>query len=363
MTPIDFKKYSLQQYNHAVRCTKDLLAESSDGSEDKVIKGLVACVLFVCYENFIGNYKIAQMHLQNGLQIIAKEQFKQRSFAIPEDISQVFERLDLQAMAFADSMAPYPYHLRNDPSTFALALQPVVSLEGAMAEVLHICRWIFQTAASWEPNPIPAEDLSSAYATLEQLDLEIERSSILAESKATDERRRRVILLKIYQMTTSIMIATEVYGQQTLHDDHLSEYEQVVALGEELLKSSTLSGSPFFSFDIGVITPLFFTAIKCRDPQVRRCAVKLLASKDLQEGSLKALCASKIAEFVINIEEEGLRAGFGQRQVSETARVHLVKVATDTERSEIHLSCLLRSNIDNMSWYTREGQISYEEKL
>jgi cholestenol delta-isomerase len=362
MAPTEFKRYALLQYNHAVKCTRDLLAESSDGSEDKVIKGLVACVLFVCYENFIGNYKIAQMHLQNGLQIIAKERLKQRPFAVPEDISQAFRRLDLQAMSFADSMAPYPYHLCNDPN-FVPTNNSFVSIEGAMAQVLHIFRWIFRTAATWEPNPIPSEDLNSAYAALEHWDLEMESFLVFQNTKMTEELRRRIALLKMYQITSTILIATGVYGQEVLHDEHLPKYERVVALGEELLVHEENPGSTpnnqFFSFDIGVITPLFFTAIKCRDPQVRRRAIKLLASNHLQEGSWKSVGASKVAQFVMGIEEDGLGVGFGQHQVSETARVHLVKVATNVERCEIRLTCLLRSTIDSMSWYTREGQIFY----
>jgi len=59
----------------------------------------------MCYEKFISNYKTAQMHLQNCLQIISNDRFKQQSHAIPEDISQVVERLDLQAMSFADSIS------------------------------------------------------------------------------------------------------------------------------------------------------------------------------------------------------------------------------------------------------------------
>ncbi|CZR62086.1 uncharacterized protein PAC_11983 [Phialocephala subalpina] len=42
------KTYSLQQYTNAVNHTQKLLAESSSGSEEMVIKGLVACILFVC---------------------------------------------------------------------------------------------------------------------------------------------------------------------------------------------------------------------------------------------------------------------------------------------------------------------------
>lgn len=113
-TASKLRSYALQQYNHAIRCTQTLLTESSDGSADKLIKGLVACVLFVCYENFTGNHQVAHMHLQNGLKIIARECHKQRNSNIPKDIVQVFKRLDIQAITIGDSKIPYPDHLSKE---------------------------------------------------------------------------------------------------------------------------------------------------------------------------------------------------------------------------------------------------------
>jgi hypothetical protein len=89
-TATGLRSYALEQYNHAIKCTQTLLVESSDGSQDRLVKVLVACALFVCYENFTGTSRTAQMHLQNGLRIIAKERSEQRHSRIPKDIIQLF---------------------------------------------------------------------------------------------------------------------------------------------------------------------------------------------------------------------------------------------------------------------------------
>lgn len=362
----EYQQYALQQYNHAVRCTQKLLAESSDGSEDKVLKGLVACILFVSYENILGNYKTAQMHLQNGLQIIAKDRHKRPISRIPSDVLQVFERLDLQSMTFADSMAPYPYHLCHEPMELPKMPTGFTAIEESITFVLDVFRWICRKAASWEPSPIPTEELDAAHQALKQWDSDIDRLLTQLHAETTDEICLRMKLLKMYQVTTTIIIATGVYGQETLHDDHLSKYQQVIAWGEDLFacsknSTSTPSRDQFLSFDIGVITPLFFAAIKCRDPMVRRRAISLLASNNLQEGSWNSVGAAKVAEFVMGIEEEGLPPEFSQHQVLETARVHLVQTATDVERREIGLSCLLCS--ENEPGYSRDGQVSYAEAI
>lgn len=72
-TITETQTYALQQYSRAVECTRTLLSSSSDDLE-KVIKGLVVCALFVCYETFTGNCHISHIHLRSGIQILAKEQ-------------------------------------------------------------------------------------------------------------------------------------------------------------------------------------------------------------------------------------------------------------------------------------------------
>jgi hypothetical protein len=55
-----------------------------------------------------------------------------------------------------------------------------------------------------------------------------------------------------------------------------------------------------------------------------------------------------------------LAPGVSQDRVSETARVHLVSMTADVGRAEIRISCLMRSSLENASWYTRDGQVPYE---
>ncbi|OAF59038.1 hypothetical protein VC83_04199 [Pseudogymnoascus destructans] len=53
------------------------------------------------------------MHLQNGLEILpgAVDGHGKQRPTVPDNITQVLNRLDVQAISFADCEAPYPYHL------------------------------------------------------------------------------------------------------------------------------------------------------------------------------------------------------------------------------------------------------------
>lgn len=209
-TAVEFQNYSLSQYNLAVKCTHRLLAQSSSGDSDLVVKGLVACVLFVCYENLVGNYRTAQMHLQNGLKILPRAvdgHGKQRPTE-PDNIVQVLNRLDLQAMSFADSEAPYPYHLCQDLS-IPTSLPSFAYIRDATDHLIETFRWIFRLAASSEPNPIPQWQLDATSIVLQQWENEFDR--LVAFLPADD--RNTIVLLKMYHATMTIMTATGLYGK------------------------------------------------------------------------------------------------------------------------------------------------------
>lgn len=359
----DHRNYALEQYAHAIKCTQKLLSESLDGSEDKLIKGLVACALFVCYENFTGNSQTAHMHLQNGLQILAKERFRHRRMRIPKDIIQTFKRLDLQALTFGDCAIPCP---ADNHGLYQQSMEPPCDppqslnlFEDPTDVVFMVCRWLFREGSHADSCPLPASNIKAAIAHLEQANFDVERFLKLPNSSANE---RPAALLKMYDTIMVIVLTTQIHRRETLHDNHLLKYQQVVALGEALLRDSQASPSTHvFSFDIGLIFPLFWVATRCRDSRTRWHALELLRSMKHQEGTWKSANAATVAEFVILVEEEGLPAGVCQEKVPESARVHVVSTAADAEEGKIKLSCLMREDDegDGEGWYTIEGVVPY----
>ncbi|KFY74229.1 hypothetical protein V499_05727 [Pseudogymnoascus sp. VKM F-103] len=357
-TAVEFQNYSLTQYNLAVKCTQRLLAQSSSGDSDLVVKGLVAYVLFVCYENLVGNYRTAQMHLQNGLKILpsAVDRHGKQHPMVPDNITQVLDRLDLQVMSFADSEAPYPYH-QGQHLSIPTSSPSLAYIRDATDHLIGTFRWIFWLAAFSEPNPIPQWQLDATRRVLQQWANEFDRLVVFLP----EDDRNTIVLLRMYHTTMTIMVATGLYGQETLHDEHHGLYEHVVALGKILFDQQRVAGLTegyIFCFEPGVIFPLFFVAMKCRHPLIRRQAIALLETANHQEGTWESVGAAKVAEFVMGVEEENLPQGAGSEQVLESARVHLVNISSKIERRRIDLRCLLRTSEED-SWYFREGTVFY----
>ncbi|OBT44386.1 hypothetical protein VE00_07052 [Pseudogymnoascus sp. WSF 3629] len=298
------------------------------------------------------------MHLQNGLKILprAVDGYGKQHPTVPDNIRQVLNRLDLQAMSFADTEAPYPYHLGQHLS-IPTSSPSFAYIRDATDHLIEIFRWIFWLAALSEPNPIPQSQLDATSTVLQQWANEFDRLVAFLP----EDDRNTIVLLKMYHTIMTIMIATGLYGQQILHDEHHGLYGHIVALGKDLFDQQRATGSKdgyVFSFEPGVIFPLFFVAIKCRHPLIRRQAIALLETADHQEGTWESVGAAKVAEFVMGIEEENLPQGAGSEQVLESARVHLVNISSTIERRRINLGCLLRTSEED-SWYFRERTVFY----
>lgn len=372
----EHKNYSLTQYNLAVKHTQELLARSGDGNAEVVIKGLVACILFICFENLMGNRNTAQMHLQNGLRIISRHTQSGKpkpnnaspgtcKVTVPDDIVQVLNRLDLQAMSFTGSREPYPYHLHQDKLEIdAIPPSPFTSIDEATDFLINTFRTTFRLVAASEPHPIPQAPLDFLATVLTSWSRSF--THLISTTKVQKAYPNSIILLKMYHTVLDIIISTRVYGFETLHDAQLPRYQYLVNLGLKLLDNENaadpvMSEDTIFSFEPGVIFALFFTAIKCRDPVLRRRAVELLGKNGHQEGAWESVGAARVAEFVIGVEEEGLLPGeiegAGAEVVKEANRICLVNVHPVVDRRKIDVNYLMKS-MDG-DWVMREGTVVY----
>jgi hypothetical protein len=268
-------------------------------------------------------------------------------------------------MSFTDSKERYPYHLHQDKLEIdAIPPSPFTSIDGATDFLINTFRTIFRLAAGSEPHPIPQAPLDSLATVLTSWSRSF--THLISTTEVQKAYPNSIILLKVYHTVLNIIVSTRVYGLESLHDAQLPRYQYLVSLGSKLLDNENatdpvMSEDTIFSFEPGVIFVLFFTAIKCRDPVLRRRAVELLGKNGHQEGAWESVGAARVAEFVIGVEEEGLlpgeKDGAGAEVVKEASRIHLVNVHPVIDRRKIHVNCLMKS-MDG-GWFMREGTVVY----
>ncbi len=361
------RSLALRSYNNAIAQTNRLL---SQGGKDNLEKGLVACVLFTCYENLSGRYDNGQMHLQNGLQILSEADQKPpwsggtSRRQIPDDIIHVFSRLDLQAMSFSVSSSPYPYvrsfRRSKQPEPVPTSFSSVAEAQHHLFE--HI-KWIFVVGeiltSSRPPEPI---DTEAVLRSKSRSDVELGRWLITFNAFRDKTRQDRAWTpelqyacthLEIYH--TLILICSDPLCSYSeyLYDRYHLQFESIIDRVQSLT-AATLSNrcserdlsKLSFSFEMGLVCPLFVTATRCRDPKLRRRAITLLSSLNRREGVWDSPGAAKVAEKMMQLEEKGLVGVQQADQIAEERRIHSLDAWINIEQREIQLFCALSARPD-----------------
>ncbi|PMD58570.1 uncharacterized protein K444DRAFT_531619 [Hyaloscypha bicolor E] len=107
-----------------------------------------------------------------------------------------------------------------------------------------------------------------------------------------------------------------------------------------------------FAMDLGIVPPLFVVATKCRDRKLRREAIRLLLSSPRREGMWDSILSGRVAQWIVEIEEEGLSRYEGpwgkaaMETVGEERRVMVKEILFDMQRREARLRCGTRGARD-----------------
>ncbi|KAJ5923252.1 hypothetical protein N7454_008497 [Penicillium verhagenii] len=353
--------FALRQYMRAMRC----LMPSLDSSQP-IDVCLISCLLFVCFEAMRGHYGSAIAHITSGLKILGELRTNtSRSFTglsswrtpyVPMNIlCGLFTRLQAQTAVTNHKVSATRLNLW--PEVAINLNQPVVfhSLADAR-EMLEIYAYYYrQRSAELEDLNIEAESLPESSATefLNKItppivslrdnslslltrwstaldDFLLERGNFL-----TDRERRGAAVLQLRHIDCFIMLDISQptggleAGDHVKWDKYCPFFEQMVSLGESIVPcypSSTSSlPSPLspktFSLDLNIIAAMFNVAARCRDPHIRRRAVRVLRTAAIQEGIWNSSLVATIAEKWIDIEEEGLIAVASYTDVPASARL------------------------------------------
>ena len=359
------REFSLQQYDKSVTSLRSRLV-SGDGNSVLEV-ALICCVLFNSFETLHGNHDQALLHLQNGLKIMQEwtAQRRRTSF-LPEptstqyELSQVFSRLNVQARSLLDPELP-PFHNLSEiicftvPETFKDLTQARDFLYALyndgfafyqkMTEQIRSGASTPSMASGPEPfNPLVEFGRLDSYLIqwLRAFDKFLEQNTASMGSKEL----RGATLLRIHYLCAFIVLHKSIRPEQCAFDTYNSHFDQMVSLSSAFVHSTEgpdpTSATPAFSIDLGIIAPLYYTAVSCRDPTIRRRAVSALSSPR-HEGAWSAVDAARVGFLAIQIEEDGLGEVRSSSDVPESSRLSEIHTAGPntavSKRDQIRLRC------------------------
>jgi hypothetical protein len=371
---------AIRQYSAA--CNAIMLLDNDARGSNRT--RLMASVLLGSFDAFIGDHKQAIIQLQSGLGLLKRLQAQQAQpqqhdhhhryyggdEAIEPELVAIFTRLAIQAKSYdlafhfpepyvirltpdapepapASASAPYPekrspFSERPDPN------RPFTSLRDARAAFDRLLsggmRFLERlNLAMQKPSRVFPESWKQYGAGfMEDMAAWAAAFEPIFQARDADglshQERAAVAALKMSQVNTQTLFMSLFGSTETQFDAFQPQFEQVVALGEEIVGAderraaadrcpypefclhrrwdqdqdsdglgpgafSACHIKPSFSADLGIVPPLFVVATKCRQPLLRRRAIRLLRSSARREGMWDSELAARIGQYIMSIEE------------------------------------------------------------
>lgn len=329
-----------RQYNKALATTAQRVAQ---GDGDLV--ALITCILFLCFEflqqNQVGAFSLLAKgaNILHGLMRHGSTSPSSRTTLLLCSVLPVFERLALLSALFGFSIPPFPRKWAD--TCFGKAGVPTefTTLEEAKIilywRLVHIHDLMKRSQPYRDCVTTPDDNLKAMLVEQEQhmSALETWRVNLDALSTLVTDQEEDADLeaaLRMYHAITQAWLSCALQPLETAYDDHCSLFKAVVDQAEALSRSTrgARARRPFFSFEMGVIPPLYMTVLKCRDPAIRARALNNLYQAPAQESLWTRVEAIRVAERALAVERQlahGIMPGTFET-LPTTARVSEVKI-------------------------------------
>ncbi|KAL2851656.1 hypothetical protein BJX68DRAFT_235469 [Aspergillus pseudodeflectus] len=303
-------KLAMVQYGKALH-----LLQSPSAAPSSTETLLLCCVLFACYEGLRGCRRSAVVHIKSGLDLLRQCGAQTRwALLSREAMIALFTRLDNQVVELLGT-AMYETLCEKKPTERVFAPRPLTvelsvpaprSQSGSAAPMSidtrlnHIFHRHLDMAEAMEalpdlppapedesrltsPTPLPPDDPQGHFPT-DEMDAE---------------------LLHIWHMVAHMCVAMAPgTAPEEAWDDFFPEFETIVSLAERYLGRSRPSGQKRkFGFSIGVIPALYMAGVRCREPRIRRRAIRLLAEYPRREIMWDSTVTAEVCRRVMEIEE------------------------------------------------------------
>lgn len=277
---------------------------------------LLSCVLFASLEfqqrnaaNALNLMERGWILLDQSLSTTPSSPVSSTNIAIREVVTPFFSR---HAILMATLGSHFPPERRIYAEKDALAASGLSALSQLIEVRTELCHLLWGSYEIIRVGVLLCHDdyemeklLPRQQELLQQL-REWKISFVDAWSHRSDPGLAQVSsYLLMYWAVCYTWLATCTSPLQMVFDEHRDHFVGIVDHAESYLNCSAeqRAGRPALQFEPGVIPPLYFCAMKCRDPTLRRKAVQLMQRDPRRECIWACLAMDRVMEKVISLEE------------------------------------------------------------
>lgn len=331
-TASQHRAFADKQYHLALQHTQTLI---SSADADNLAPVLITCILCIVYEAARGNFRASILHMDSGRGIVHQHLYKFRQAGRRSDLAEIqhtLSRLDASHGCFSDDARDYLYTVENFLQTNP-ALEPwqFQDIYEARNCLFDIGRFLLLVSCHMVDAYLAGDsETYQKYQTMKEACVPKLRDWYThfeaAAQRTSPSSQMLVLTLRLWAHAGAIILETTIAGPETRFDFMLERFQAILSLGEQIVDRLSASNDDHFSYDLGYTNIVWFVAAKCRDPDMRRRALKLLKVTTTQECMLPSVPALAVVERLIELEEgdEEIQAA---ADVPEDRRVWLTGMA------------------------------------
>ncbi|KAK9425232.1 putative Zn(2)-C6 fungal-type domain-containing protein [Seiridium unicorne] len=317
--------FKLQQYNKAIRELNSILTK---GDIHSIRAAAMTCLLFVCLEMMNGQQEMMESHYRYAIILMQRLQRHQmgghKSSLADEYLKEAFARLTMQLNLLGQNLPEMDRvdtmfegdHGFTIPPQFDSIRSARQALEALTTSVLKLR----DRADALEPDlSLMPPDLIQWQANLQttmsawRATYQSSMKTVFADCSIHDHLGLRIF--KIYYTMASIILGTCLsHRREITFDAFTPGFASLISQVEDIWKIvgylehdtslPSMSGiGPSFSIEMGTFPALYYTALKCRNPSLRRRAIFLILRSPHAELIWSGPLLGRIASKVMALEE------------------------------------------------------------
>ncbi|TAQ89197.1 hypothetical protein B7494_g2473 [Chlorociboria aeruginascens] len=349
-------EFALGQYGKALK----EIRETINRGEKATRTVLIASLLIFCFENCLGDVRLALANVQKAVDLMYNwlERAKSPSSldspdkshslspapnTIEDEIVAAFARLDVHLQTWTDDLEPRRHYsgiLKYDPP----ALPPIPLFFTSLSEATIYWGYVVKQAfdfyarvADEKEGHAPmmkvhgCSDSEEAISTTRLLQAFVRAFSPLLQQAlspfASKHDRITIITLGIHSITMECSLRASIFAPSIPgYDDLFTEnYREIVQLSSEVVMDSKFN--PSFTFDSGIVGPLFLAVAKCKEKGIREEAIRLLKMAGRRrEGLWDSRLMAMLGEEILRRDEaeiENSSRGEGGSDDEKWTQIHL----------------------------------------
>ncbi|KAK2780559.1 C6 zinc finger domain-containing protein [Colletotrichum kahawae] len=321
------KRLALQYYNKAISLLRPQLC---DRRPESVRISLVVCIIFIYLEFMQERYKDGYVHFRHGLQLldllIPGLSSGSRSFrdCADESLAETLAWLDIQTTLLKtnSSQGQYPRKLPSwhDPEV-PTAFRDILHARQSMDRLLFRSYALEEESRQISSNPATSFDLLGSQKRLRN-DLAFWSRTFTAYTKkmwpvVRDRDKVAYSYLPVYREMAFIIAETCLCPtDESIFDSYTTNFAFIVSAMKGILEA--MLPAPLahvasrhctqrfsYSAQMDLIPPLYYTAMNCRVPSIRRQAVELVTTGLHEEGIWDTSLSAQMAREIVSLEEQG----------------------------------------------------------